>query len=276
MFVNHETSLVPFPANLTDFTNAMVSRLASTLPASRPRRALRGPVRGELPAVLLQLPRRRRQGFEQEILFTNEEATDLVNRTGAWPAGDNAEQAGVVVALDLRTNRYRAIYGMGRTTTRTRSPSRLRPSGRAEGDDTFTAPSSQLYLYTSPSASAASPIAASCGRSSPTTRTSTTTAICPGRRASRPLHPVPRDVAVGPGGARTVVGAERRVRVHPGRGHRVRPHDPERRLLRRHRRAAGAPGEGPARMTRGPSGTRGRSRTGGSSGSRSIRLTRRR
>ena len=38
-----------------------------------------------------------------------------MNRAGvALPAGDNAEQASVVVALDLRTNRYRAIYGMGR------------------------------------------------------------------------------------------------------------------------------------------------------------------
>ncbi len=37
----------------------------------------------------------RREGFERPLLFTNEEATDLVNRTGtAWPPGAEPRAGG--------------------------------------------------------------------------------------------------------------------------------------------------------------------------------------
>ena len=64
VWVNHETSTVPFPftpatgVGFNDFTNAMLSKL-SLEPAQRrrPEGRLRDPERGELPALLLELPR---------------------------------------------------------------------------------------------------------------------------------------------------------------------------------------------------------------------------
>ena len=90
------------------------------------------------------------------MLFTNEEATDFVNRTGlAWPPGPNAEQAGVVVAYDPQRNEYRPIYGIGRYNheNTVAVPGYGHPV-LLSGDDTFTAPSSQLYMYTAASAAA--------------------------------------------------------------------------------------------------------------------------
>jgi len=82
-------------------------------------------------------------------VFTNEEATDFVNRTGtAWPPGPGAEQAGVVVAYDVKSGAYRAIYGMGRHNheNSVAVPGYGHPVVLS-GDDTFLAPSSQLYMY---------------------------------------------------------------------------------------------------------------------------------
>jgi secreted PhoX family phosphatase len=85
--------------------------------------------------------------------LTNEEATDIVNRTGtAWPAtpafGSNPEQAGVVVALDVASGSYKTVYGLGRMN----HENSVAIPGYDEavlvtGDDTFSAPASQLYMY---------------------------------------------------------------------------------------------------------------------------------
>jgi hypothetical protein len=159
-FVNHETSTVPFPlapVRLNDFTNSMLSKLTLT-------RKSAGVLAGELVIPSEANFHRfcsnfivsRKHGFERPLLFTNEEATDLVNRTGtSWPAGPNAEQAGVVVAYDVRSGDYKPIYGMGRHNHENsvglegyRHPVVL------SGDDTFNAPSSQLYMYTARNGSA--------------------------------------------------------------------------------------------------------------------------
>ena len=156
-YVNHETSLVPFPGNLSDFNNSQVSRIALN------QRSM-----GVLNAryVITSDSNYQRfcsnflvgpaQGFDREILFTNEEATDIVNRTGtAWPAtpanGSNPEQAGVVVALDIKSGEHRPIYGMGRHN----HENSVAIPGYDDlvilsGDDTFSAPASQLYSYIAP------------------------------------------------------------------------------------------------------------------------------
>jgi hypothetical protein len=89
-----------------------------------------------------------KHGFERPLLFTNEEATDFVNRTGtAWP-GTPGEQAGVVVAFDVRSKQYRTIYGMGRHNHE--NSVALEKYGHPvvlSGDDTFSAPASQMYMY---------------------------------------------------------------------------------------------------------------------------------
>lgn len=91
-------------------------------------------------------------GFDRDLLLTNEETTDFVYRTGrAWPvtAGDPAaEQAGVVVAYDPRTGRYRSIYGMGRHNheNSVAIPGYDKPVVLS-GDDTFTGNPAQSQLY---------------------------------------------------------------------------------------------------------------------------------
>ncbi len=157
LYVNHETSLVPFPGNLSDFNNSQVSRIA-----------LNQHSKGVLNAryVVTSDSNYQRfcsnflagpaQGFDRQILFTNEEATDIVNRTGiAWPAtpanGSNPEQAGVVVALDIKSGEHRPIYGMGRHN----HENSVAIPGFDDlvilsGDDTFSAPASQLYSYIAP------------------------------------------------------------------------------------------------------------------------------
>lgn len=154
LYVNHETSLVPFPGNLTDFTNSHVDRLvmnqhsAGILSASD---AI--PSSANYQRFCSSFLAGAAEGFDRQILFTNEEATDFVNRTGlAWPAvalsEPPAEQAGVVVALDIKTGEYRSIYGMGRHN----HENSVAIPGYEElvivsGDDTFSAPASQLYSY---------------------------------------------------------------------------------------------------------------------------------
>ena len=151
VYVNHETSTVPFPAGFNDFTNALLSKLTLN-------RKTGGVLAGSYAITNEQNYQRfcsntivgAREGFQRPLLLTNEEATDIVNRTGATlPAGPNAEQAGVVAAYDIRSGQTRSIYGMGRHNHE--NSVGLRGYGHPvvlSGDDTFTAPASQLYMYT--------------------------------------------------------------------------------------------------------------------------------
>jgi hypothetical protein len=156
-FVNHETSTVPFPPTESDFTNALVSRLTlntSTAGVLAGRYVI--PSSANYQRFCSNFLATTVHGFERPMLFTNEESSDLVNRTGqAWPPGPNAEQAGVVVAYDVRHDRYRTIYGMGRHNHE--NSVALPGYGHPvilSGDDTFSAPSSQLYMYQAASAQA--------------------------------------------------------------------------------------------------------------------------
>ncbi|HKP19078.1 MAG TPA: hypothetical protein VJT84_11400 [Gaiellaceae bacterium] len=157
VYVNHETSLVPFPATRSDFTNALLSKLTLN-------RNTGGTLAGSY-AIPDSANYQRfcsnflvtdAQGFERDLVFTNEEARDWVNRTGpAWPAtpfAPGAEQAGVVVAYDVKSGQYRSIYGIGRYNHE--NALALPKYGKPvilSGDDTFDAPASQLYLYTAKS-----------------------------------------------------------------------------------------------------------------------------
>jgi hypothetical protein len=182
LFVNHETSKVPFPyvtatptaANgENDFDNAQVSRLTLN--------QLSGGVLGGSFVIDSSAGYQRfcsnylatsKEGFDREVLFTNEESPDYVLRkTASWPPaiGDPAEkEAGLVVALDVRTGQHHPIYGMGRHN----HENAVAIAGYDDlvvlsGDDTFTsgpltgvfAPGavpaqSQLYSYIAPSTDA--------------------------------------------------------------------------------------------------------------------------
>jgi hypothetical protein len=152
-YVNHETSTVPFPAGINDFTNALLSKLtldrrdASVLAGEYVIRSDQNYQR-----FCSNFLVGKEHGFSRPIIFTNEEATDWVFRTGqAWPApvgAPGAEQAGVVAAYDVRSGATRSIYGMGRHNHE--NSVGLERYGHPvvlSGDDTFVAPSSQLYLY---------------------------------------------------------------------------------------------------------------------------------
>jgi hypothetical protein len=164
IFVNHETSTVPFPfaypgsttesAAQNDFDNAQVSRLtlgdsARVLGARFAIRSSEGYQR-----FCSNYLATEKEGFERPLLFTNEEAVDWVNRSGqAWPATEGApgaRQAGVVVAHDPRTGRSRPIWGMGRHN---HENSVAVPGYREvvllSGDDAFVnnPAQSQVYAY---------------------------------------------------------------------------------------------------------------------------------
>ena len=182
LFVNHETSKVPFPYNTAtptaangenDFDNAQVSQLILNQQSA-------GVLNGSF-AISSSSGYQRfcsnylataKEGFDREIFFTNEESPDYVLRQEAsWPpALDSADQreAGLVVALDVRTGKHQPIYGMGRHNHENNVP--IPGYGYPvvfSGDDTFTSgpltgvfpagavPSqSQLYSYIAPSTDA--------------------------------------------------------------------------------------------------------------------------
>src|SRR5215207_6016632 len=169
LFVNHETGKVPFPyvtADPTaangenDFDNAQVSQLrlnqhsAGVLGGSFVIPSSRGYQR-----FCSNYLATSKEGFSRQILFTNEESPDYVFRQeDSWPPpiGDPAErEAGLVVAMDVRNRKQHPIYGMGRHNheNSVAIPGYGHPVVLS-GDDTFTAPSSQLYLYTADSAAA--------------------------------------------------------------------------------------------------------------------------
>jgi hypothetical protein len=169
-FINHETSMVPFPytvgatgeANQNDFSNAKVSKLtinrtsAKITAASAVIRSSRNFQR-----FCSNFLAGSTQGFSRQLLLTNEEAVDWVNRSGqAWPATEgspSARQAGVVVAYDPATGVSRPIWGMGRLNHENALP--VPGYGKPvvlTGDDTFvnSPAQSQLYSYIARSASA--------------------------------------------------------------------------------------------------------------------------
>jgi len=162
VYVNHETSTVPFPYtpsaptetnSQNDFRNAEVSMLAlnqhsaGVLTSSRVISSEEGFQR-----FCSNFLAWTEQGFDRAILFTNEEAVDWVNRTGkAWPAtigSAAARQAGLVVAHDIKSGQTRPIWGMGRHN----HENTVAIPGYDElvllsGDDTFTNSPSQSQLY---------------------------------------------------------------------------------------------------------------------------------
>lgn len=183
LFVNHETSKVPFPYTTTnplatngenDFDNAQVSQLILNQHSA-------GILNGSF-AIDSSFGYQRfcsnylatsKESFDRDILFTNEESPDYVLRqTDSWPpeslTDPNQDEVGLVVALDVQTGKHFPIYGMGRHNHENSIP--IPGYGYPvvfSGDDTFTSgpltgvfpagdvPSqSQLFSYIAPSTDA--------------------------------------------------------------------------------------------------------------------------
>ena len=159
VWVNHETSTVPFPyvpagptpaISQNDFDNAQLSHLVlerSTAGVLSGSYAI--PSAANYQRFCSNFLAGEAESFDRPLLFVPEEASDFVNRTGtAWPPGPNAEQAGLAVALDPATGQYRPIYGLGRANHENVVGLRgYHHPVLLTGDDTFNAPSSQLYMY---------------------------------------------------------------------------------------------------------------------------------
>jgi hypothetical protein len=128
LFVNHETSKVPFPFvtagptadnGESDFDNAQVSRLiVNPLSGGVLNGSFVIPSSDGFQRFCSNYLATSKEGFDRDILFTNEESPDYTfRRENSWPPpiGDpNEKENGVVVALDPRTGQYHTIYGMGR------------------------------------------------------------------------------------------------------------------------------------------------------------------
>lgn len=153
VFVNHETSKVPFPFNTAnptvansenDFDNAQVSQLILNQHSAG---VLNGSFAIESSAGYQRFCSSylatSKEGFDRDILFTNEEAIDYVFRQeNSWPPpiGDpNEKQIGLVVALDVQTGQHHPIYGMGRHNHENSVPiPGFDELAVLSGDDTFT------------------------------------------------------------------------------------------------------------------------------------------
>ena len=165
VYVNHETSTVPFPytfnrttgtgSGFNDFTNALVSKL-------RLHQGSGGVLSGSYAITSEQNFQRfcssflatEEHGFDRPMLLTNEEGIDWVNRAGkAWPTtigSPAARQIGAVVAVDEQSGKVNPIWGMGRHNheNSVAIPGYGQPVVLS-GDDSFvtTPEQSQLYSY---------------------------------------------------------------------------------------------------------------------------------
>ena len=153
LFVNHETSKAPFPFVMpgptaangeNDFDNAQVSRLilnqhsAGVLNGSFVIDSGSGYQR-----FCSNYLATEKEGFDREILFTNEETPDyFLRQEASWPpaVGSAAErEAGLVVALDVQTGKQTPIPGMGRHNHENSVPiPGFDDLVVLSGDDTFT------------------------------------------------------------------------------------------------------------------------------------------
>jgi hypothetical protein len=172
LYVNHETSTVPFPytfnqatqtgSGFNDFTNSLVSKL-------RLHQKSGGVLSGSY-AISNDLNFQRfcsnflateEHGFDRPLLFTNEEGIDWINRSGdAWPTtigASHARQIGAAVAVDEKNGKVRTIWGMGRHNheNSVAIPGYGKPVVLS-GDDSFVSnpAQAQLYSYIAPDSDA--------------------------------------------------------------------------------------------------------------------------
>lgn len=153
VYVNHEQSRVPF-GGTADFQDSSISKL--TLDSSGAVIAasvVLGPEAGYIRfcSAFMAGPD---EGFSRYTFFTGEESNDVLAVPAGAPYGpdpalDPNRQAGYAVVLDAETGAYTQVAGMGRHNHENTAviPGGWNQIVMLSGDDTFTAPSSQLYMY---------------------------------------------------------------------------------------------------------------------------------
>ena len=155
LYVTHEQSHVPF-MGFADFQDSSVSRVTVDIEHQQ--------VVGLDIALSPDLGFIRfcsafmagpAQGFDDYTFFVNEESNDIIDVVGGAPYGADPavapyRQAGYAVALDTSDGSVTTLTRMGRHNHENTVvvPGGWTWTASLSGDDTFTAPSSQLYLHT--------------------------------------------------------------------------------------------------------------------------------
>ena len=156
VFVNHEETTVPFFGS-ADFQDASVSKLTLDLTT------------GAVLAASVALPPEAgflrfcsasmagpAEGFHNYTFFTGEETNDIVDVPDGAPYGPDPSiapqrQGGYAVALDVASGAFTPIAGLGRLNHENTIALPRHGHGPRIAllttDDTFSAPSAQLYLY---------------------------------------------------------------------------------------------------------------------------------
>jgi hypothetical protein len=158
VYVSHEQTTVPFFGE-ADFQDASVSKLTlNTAPGADMGAVLAASVAispddGYLRLCSASLAGAA-EGFTRPTFFANEEANDVVDVPAGAPYGPDPalgsqRQAGYVVALDTESGLSIPIPGMGRLNheNTVAIPGGWNPFVILTTDDTFNAPSAQLYMY---------------------------------------------------------------------------------------------------------------------------------
>ena len=160
ILINHELSLVPFPGTRQDPSNSIVGRIQLNGDAEVVRSSVAIPSSAGYQRFCSNFLVDREHGFRRPLLFTNEEARDLVLRQEeSWRAtpADRSRPAGS--GAGRRRGRLRRQERLVQVDLR-HGPAQPRELGRPaglgrpvilSGDDTFDAPASQLYMYTAQS-----------------------------------------------------------------------------------------------------------------------------
>lgn len=158
VYVAHEETTVPF-FGTADFQDASVSKLTlSTAPGPNMGAVLEASVAISPDLGYLRFCSASMagpdEGFSDYTFFTGEESNDIVDVNpgapyGPDPALGDQRQAGYVVALNTRTGESTHIPGMGRLNHENTIvvPGGWKTHAILTTDDTFNAPSAQLYLY---------------------------------------------------------------------------------------------------------------------------------
>ncbi len=143
VYVAHEQSTVPF-RGARDFEDASVSELTlETRAGARQGSVLDASVALPASEGFLRFCSANMagpgQGLDSHVFFTGEETNDVVDGV----------QRGFAVVLDTETGEYTAVPGLGRLNHENTVviPGGWEGLSMLTTDDTFSAPSSQLYMY---------------------------------------------------------------------------------------------------------------------------------
>ena len=155
VFVNHEQSRVPF-GGFADFDWSSVSHLTLGETGGVLGASVALPDTAGFQRFCSATMAGPAEGLESYLYLTGEEAPEAIDVPDGAPYGpdpayapEDVRQSGYAVVLDPVTHEFTQVAGMGRHNHENAMvlPGDWDQIAVLSGDDTFSAPSSQLYLY---------------------------------------------------------------------------------------------------------------------------------